>query len=232
MPDALVVSGGGPYADAWHRFAETSGRLADIIAGLGHSVEVTDDVEAALAAPACRLLVINIGNPQPSHPGPTTAVSAGLQGHLDGGGALLGIHSSATVTALPRILGGRWVPGITMHPTQGHAKIIRTDTTHPITTGLGDIDVVDERYSYLATEPDVTVLYEHDYQSVRHPVVWTRETERCRVVYSALGHDTASYDSLSHVALLRRAVTWLLNRQLVTEPVSEALKLSICRVTD
>jgi hypothetical protein len=115
MADALVVSGGGPYADLWHRFSETSGRLAGIIAGLGHTVEVTDDVEAALGAPACRLLVINIGNPPPSHAGVTSAVSAGLQSHLDGGGALLGIHSSATtLTTLPqwpRILGGRWGNG-------------------------------------------------------------------------------------------------------------------------
>jgi hypothetical protein len=45
VSDALLVSGSGPYADAWHSFPETSARIAGIIGELGLSVEITEDVE-------------------------------------------------------------------------------------------------------------------------------------------------------------------------------------------
>ena len=41
VPDALVVSGAGPYVDPWHDFAATSARLAAILEGLGHRVDIT-----------------------------------------------------------------------------------------------------------------------------------------------------------------------------------------------
>jgi hypothetical protein len=67
MPDVLLVSGSGPYADAWHSFPATSARIAGIIRALGLSVEITEDVEGGLAQPgASRLLVVNIGNPPTS----------------------------------------------------------------------------------------------------------------------------------------------------------------------
>ena len=47
MADALVLSSGaGAYADAWHPFAVTSGRVAEIVEDAGYSVEITEDVEA------------------------------------------------------------------------------------------------------------------------------------------------------------------------------------------
>ena len=59
MPDALIVSGAGPYADAWHDFAATSARLAGIVEDAGGGVTVTEDVEGALADPSdARLLVV------------------------------------------------------------------------------------------------------------------------------------------------------------------------------
>ena len=96
-----------------------------------------------------------------------------------------------------------------MHP-QGEATITLSTGRHPITYELTDFVIFDERYSYLQTQPDVTVLYEHSYNDLHHPLVWARQTERSRVVYDGLGHDTASYDSAGHVELLRRSVLWLL----------------------
>ena len=57
----------------------------------------------------------------------------------------------------------------------------------------------------------ITVLCEHTHDDIRHPVVWARQTPTSRVVYDGLGHDTASYDSPGHVALLHRAARWLLH---------------------
>jgi uncharacterized protein len=97
-----------------------------------------------------------------------------------------------------------------MHPSQGEATISLSTGQHPITYGLTDFVIFDERYSDLQTQPDLTVLYEHSYNDLRHPLVWARQTDPSRVVYDGLGHDTASYDSAGHVELLRRSGPWLL----------------------
>jgi type 1 glutamine amidotransferase len=208
MSDVLLISGRGPYADAWHQFPATSARIAGIIEDLGLSVDLTEDVEAAL-------LVVNIGNPKDPRPAELIkAARTGLQDHLAGGGALLGIHSSATsLTTMPEwpaILGGTWVRRRSMHPPQSEATISLSTGHHPITKDLTDFVIFDERYSYLQTQPDITVLYEHSHDGLRHPLVWARQTDQHRVVYDGLGHDTASYDSAGHVELLGRSVRWLL----------------------
>lgn len=216
MSDVVLISGGGPYADPWHPFPETSARLAAIVESVGYSVRISKDVEPTLANPGpCRLLVINIGNPStPRPPDLIEAARAGITGHLAGGGAILGVHSSATsLTTMPQwpaILGGRWVRGHSMHPTQSEETIHMAPVNHPITQGLVDFRIFDERYSYLETQPDITVLCEHIHERLHHPVVWSRQTERSRVVYDGLGHDTSSYDCQAHVDLVRRATRWLL----------------------
>jgi type 1 glutamine amidotransferase len=215
VPDALVVSGAGPYVDPWHDFAATSARLAALLRDNGLTVDVSGEVEEALADPqGARLLVVNIGNP--AEPRPAVSMeraAAGLARHLAEGGGLLGVHSSSTsLTGLrqwPEILGGRWVRGRSMHPPRDESVVAVTGTEHVITTSLGDFTVNDERYSHLETRPDVTVLYEHRFDDRTHPLVWTRTHGGGRVVYDALGHDVESYDAPGHVALLARAVEWL-----------------------
>ncbi len=96
----------------------------------------------------------------------------------------------------PDLLGGRWVRGRTMHPPLEDCLVSVTDAAHPVSADLQDFTVVDERYSYLETRPDVTVLYDHHFEDARHPLVWARDAGPGRVVYDALGHD---------VDVLRRA---------------------------
>jgi hypothetical protein len=85
----LVISGAGCYSDAWHRFGETSQRLAGIINGLGHQVTVSEAVEETLAEPGeADLIVVNIGNPREARPqsastlrrGDSTAIWSGVVG--------------------------------------------------------------------------------------------------------------------------------------------------------
>jgi type 1 glutamine amidotransferase len=155
VPDALVISGAGPYVDPWHDFPATSARLAAIVRGLGCSVDVTEEVEDALASPhEARLLVVNIGNPAEHRPQQTMdAAAEGLARHLADGGCLLGVHSSSTsLTGMrqwPEILGGRWIRGTSMHPPLGECTVSVTDARHPVIQGLKDFSVVDERYSHL-----------------------------------------------------------------------------------
>jgi uncharacterized protein len=218
VPDALVISGAGPYVDPWHDFPATSARLADIVRGIGCSVDVNEGVEDALAGPHdARLLVVNIGNPAEPRPQETLDAAAdGLARHLAGGGCLLGVHSSSTsLTGMrqwPKMLGGRWIRGTSMHPPLGEFTVSVTDARHPITQGLTDFSVVDERYSHLEVQTDVMTLYEHYVDGAAHPLVWAHEYAGGRVVYDGLGHDVGSYDAPGHVRLVERAVCWLLQR--------------------
>jgi len=209
-----VVSGDGPYADAWHDFAATSARLARVVAGLGHRVTVVGDVEPALTAPDADLLVVNVGNPAVERPADRTLAAAdGVRRHLADGGALLAVHISiGALTDAPgwtRSVGGRWVWGRSHHPDIGTATIRLHAGVHPVVEGLHEVVVHDERYCDLEVADDVTVLGDHAEGGRHHPVVWARSGPG-RVVYDGLGHDVRSFDSAGHVALLRRAVRWLL----------------------
>jgi uncharacterized protein len=216
MAEVLIISGGGCYSDSWHPFADTSRRLANIISGLGHDVRVSEAVEPTLAEPGDPdLIVVNIGNPREARPqARIDAAERGLDRHLQQGGALLGVHVSATslttMSGWSHMLGGHWVRGRTMHPRLDVATILVRPGAHPIVRGLADFTVLDERYSYLHTNPDIAVLCEHDTDGRLHPIVWARESGVARVVYDGLGHDTRSYESAGHVKLLRRTVGWLL----------------------
>jgi uncharacterized protein len=216
VAEVLIVSGAGEYGDPWHRFADTSQRLAQIIAEVGHHVTVSDAVEQALADPGERdLIVVNIGKPREARPqSRIDAAEWGLDRHLKRGGALLGIHVSATsmetMSAWSYMLGGHWVPGRTMHPEQDLFTVLVQPGAHPIVDGMANFTVFDERYSYLHTNSDITVMCEQSTDGRFHPIVWARESGLARVVYDGLGHDTRSYESAGHVDLLRRSVGWLL----------------------
>jgi hypothetical protein len=61
---AVVLTGAGRYADPWHRFAETTARLVEILAEAGIAADVADDVDEGLAAlESPDLLVVNAGDP-------------------------------------------------------------------------------------------------------------------------------------------------------------------------
>jgi type 1 glutamine amidotransferase len=215
MTRTLIISGAGDYADPWHPFAETSARLAEVIASLGHRVEVSEAVEESLCALDDQgLVVINIGNPAAPRPAATMIeIQDTLLAHLNRGGGLLGMHVAATsFTTMPRwpeMLGGHWVRGTTMHPPLDLARIRLHPGSHPVAGDAAEIEVLDERYSYLDVREDVAVVGDHEHDGVVHPVIWAREHGAGRVVFDGLGHDARSYVSEGHLALLRRAVTWL-----------------------
>jgi type 1 glutamine amidotransferase len=153
MAKVLIISGAGYYSDPWHPFADTSQRLAGIITGLGHHVAVSEAVEESLAEPGDPdLIVVNIGNPRETRPqSRIDAAEQGLDRHLQRGGALLGVHVSATsmttMSEWSQMLGGHWVRGRTMHPKQDLATVVVRPDAHPIARGLTDFTVFDERFS-------------------------------------------------------------------------------------
>lgn len=213
----VVLSGSGRYADLWHDFPATSERLARLLTGPGRTIRVERDVEDGLARlDEVDLLVVNAGDPRDEAPNPAaSAAIGGLRTYVARGGPVLAVHASAsTFSTEPGwavAIGGRWIPGVSMHPPYGAARLRRTTTDHPVVAGLGDLELTDERYSYLATEPGITALYDHEHDGVRHPAIWALETaDGRRAVYDGLGHSVDSYDNEGHRRVLRQAAGWLL----------------------
>jgi len=225
---ALILSGAGRYADPWHPFPETSGRLADILRGAGFHVEVSEAVDARMAALAHPhdapdgldtdpdLLVLNIGDPAlTGTPDPEAEAlgRAGLLAYLGRGRPLFASHvSSTSLRGIPEwedILGAVWVRGTTFHPDYGRAHIRIHPERHEVVAGLDDFEVDDERYTDLRVASDVVPLAGHEHDGREHPLMWARTHGSARVFYDALGHDTASYDSAAHREIVGRAARWL-----------------------
>ena len=225
----LLLSGAGRYSDPWHPFAETSARVADLLRDAGLDVTVTDDVDGALAGLSTEvpdLLVVNIGAADgplatgvaetPLDPVRDAASRDGLLAHLSAERPLLALHVSSTslgfVPEWESILGGIWVRGTTMHPDYDRAHVQVETDAHPIVAGIGDFDTDDERYSWMRVAPAVRALAWQEHEGVHHPLLWTHAYGRASVVYDALGHDAASYDSAEARELVARSARWLLGR--------------------
>jgi type 1 glutamine amidotransferase len=229
MTTALLLSGTGRYSDPWHPFAQTSAAIAKVLQNRGLTVDMADDVDAALGGLGDSdswpdLLVVNVGLPRDGGTSPGTAAAhAGLDAWVAGGKPLLALHSSSTSfvdsESWEKAIGGRWVRGASMHPEYGAAHIL-LEGSFPV--GVPDFTVDDERYSWLRTSPNAVVHARHEHEGHLHPLMWSLErplertvergagTATARSFYDALGHDAASYSSPEHRELLTRAVNWLL----------------------
>ncbi|TDT74664.1 hypothetical protein DFO47_11223 [Arthrobacter sp. AG258] len=226
MRTALLFSGEGRYADAWHPFTDTTEKLVGILASQGHDVTVTGDIEPALSNLATDdllpdLVVFNIGLPRDGKPSPHSyGAAAGIQRILWSKVPVLAMHSSSTsFTDSPEweeVLGGRWIRDVSMHPDYGNATIQVKANEHPITLNSRDFELQDERYAYLRFSPRVSVLAAHEHDSVEHPTMWAfTRVSGGKTVYDALGHDSNSYQSEAHTRLIRSALRWL-------HPIQEA----------
>ncbi len=207
----LILSGGGAYRDPWHPFADTSRRLAEILAGLGHQVEITEDVGDRVAdLRGWDLIVANAAD------GPEADIRpalAGLLKALDRGVGVLAVHVGACTLLRLRlwesVTGAAWVGGQSTHPPAGPARITTYPGRHVITEPVGDFDIVDERYAFLRTAPDIVPLAAHEYQGRVHPLLWARERGPSRIVTDLLGHDARSFDCAQHRELISRAARWV-----------------------
>ena len=211
---ALVVSGGGRLGDPWHRFTETSASLGAALRDRGYTVEVSDEADTRLAElasePPPSLLVVNIGGKaagrfaEPAAEGLVSALQRGLP--------TLFVHS--TLTAFPdwalwrEITGGGWIQGTTYHPDYGPGVAL-ADPDHPLTAGLDQLVITDERYTRLRVDETSWVFLRHEEAGQRHPLGWTRSWGRSPIVVDALGHDVDAYRAPGRVTLLERELDWL-----------------------
>lgn len=221
MTRAVILSGQGRYEDTWHDYAATSQCIAEVLGEIGVECDIRGRILPVLADLGVDLLVVNCGNGRvdPAFDGDDEAwapARAGLAAHLASGRPVLGVHTAVISfrdnPSWPATLGARWVDGRSMHPEIGVTVVQAHSTVHPIAEGLGDIELYDERYTYLEPAAVLDPYLTHVHDGAVHPLAWAREPHGTRVVYDALGHGVESYHSPGRRLLLQREALWCLGR--------------------
>jgi type 1 glutamine amidotransferase len=89
-----------------------------------------------------------------------------------------------------------------------------TGVAHPITHGLEGFNLPEEAYAMQDYVPGIEALatVQATSQDRAWPGLWARELGPARVVYDALGHDSASFNHPTHSRIVRRCALWALRR--------------------
>ena len=190
---ALIVTGVGAHADPWHGLPATSAALAEV---LGERMPVrrldTDDVAGGAPLADAALLVVNISGDLAVDAAAASAVLDPILAAVASGIPLLAVHSSSLAfrddARWAELLGGRWVPGVSMHPQIGWSLVQPSTTQAPFR-------VYDERYSHLEVGEGSALRAIHTDDGVAHALSWVREGSGGHggVAYSALGHGVEAY---------------------------------------
>lgn len=105
------------------------------------------------------------------------------------------------------------------HPPHGPFTVRILDASHPITAGLGPIDIEDECYRSEYPNRDslhVLMTSHHPDPEAKidgEPSAWVKEVGKGRLFYSALGHDARSFAHPGLRELLARGIRWAAKRE-------------------
>jgi uncharacterized protein len=126
---------------------------------------------------------------------------------VEGGKALVGIHSSAVDKGSPKydkLLGGKYYS----HSEEAESEVYIGDTIHPITSGMKDFKIVDEIYA-LAYEPNTfQVLIDGKVKGVVYPICWIKEYGKGKVTFLSLGHGEQAFNNENFQELVIRMIKW------------------------
>ena len=98
------------------------------------------------------------------------------------------------------------------HPASTYAhdqKLeIEPATEHPILSGIGRFQIVDETYKGMWISPKVTILLKTHHPLSDGPVAWLSPYRQSRVVCIQLGHGSEAHLNPTYQKLVRNAIRW------------------------
>src|SRR5699024_4163381 len=158
--------------------------LAATVATLGEDEPPAEPVD---------LLVVNAGGGSTPRPVADTAedrraeeLAEWARQTVATGTPLLATHTASNTfyddDRWAELVGGRWIPGTSWHPPMAPATVQVTATEHPITAGMTELSITDERYCDQQPADDVDVLVDHAEDGRRHAIVWAHQRGAARVV--------------------------------------------------
>lgn len=213
-----ILSGVGAFANRRHAYDLVTEDLVDVIRESADAkVGVRHDVEDALAdLDAIDVLVLNIGRVlEDASPFAQPAIEKSVTRFLRRGGAIWAHHESATafegLGVWGEALGGRMLSGEDPPRAVEHLPVAITEWNHPITRGIHDFEVENERYALMQIDSRAVPLARHS-EGARQPLLWATEVQGSRAVVDLLGHTRASYRQPVRRKILRRSLSWLIGK--------------------
>jgi len=139
----------------------------------------------------------------------TAEQERGIVKFVKKGGRLLGIHSATVVdesrTAYINLIGGRFT-----HHSHYHEFEVRIEEKdHPITDGIEDFKIVDELYVLDRRPKEVQVLATAYWEGRAQPLLYVKTEGEGKVLYNALGHDQAAFNTFAFKRLVIQGISWL-----------------------
>ncbi len=152
-----------------------------------------------------------------------------FQKYIRNGGGFIGIHSANAVERdwpwYWALIGGKFM----RHAPHQEFDVVVTDSNHPSTEFLGEKWTVnDECYYSNNLNPDINVLLSADMTTVKDkkkseypnnifgnyfPICWSHEFDGGRQWYTALGHDSETYDDPVFRKHLKGGILWVLKKK-------------------
>jgi type 1 glutamine amidotransferase len=108
----------------------------------------------------------------------------------------------------PTVVNGKEYPVCTYkHDLTFTVKVV--DSTHPVTKGLREFEVLDETYSGYYVDPGVKTLLTTTETSSTPVIGWTKKYGKAQVVSLQSGHDANTFGNPDFRRLLRQAILWV-----------------------
>lgn len=225
----LILTGG-----MFHPFADAAQTLADVLLDVGITSEITDDLDAGferLAHSDMDLLTVYcLRWTMPQERFAETreqwayhlsdAHRQTVSAHLAKGRGILALHTAAISfddwPGWRDAVGAGWTWGHSFHPPLGEVHVRPTAQSHPIAAHTPAFTLIDEAYTHMDYLPGLQPLLEVRAQNQTDyaPCLWAREHGGGRLVYDALGHDSASLLQVEHKAIVQRSARWLTGQAL------------------
>lgn len=220
----LILTGG-----LYHAFEQSAATLAEVLREVSIASEITEDIDAGLEQLAqgdfdlLTVYALRWTMPQSKFAAdrathayrlPASGRDA-ITSHLAAGRGLLALHTAAICfddwPAWREIVGAGWTWGHSYHPPLGPVQVRPTGRAHPVVAGTTPFALSDEAYTDMPVAADLQPLLEvrAENQTRYSPCLWVREIGGGRVVYDALGHDSASLQAPQHKAIVQRAARWI-----------------------
>lgn len=145
---------------------------------------------------------------------------ANLKAYLESGKGLVVLHHAiADYQDWPwwyeEVVGGKYIlkgkgptPSTFKHDVE---MFVEPVLDHPVTAGVGPLQIWDEVYKGMWISPDVKVLLETDHPDSDVPVAWICPYKKARVVFIELGHGPESHRHPGFRRLVYNAMKWVRN---------------------
>jgi len=158
------------------------------------------------------LILLHFMNWETPAPGP--AARANLRRFVEGGKGLMLIHFACGAfqdwPEFVELVGRVYDPKLRGHDPRGPFQVDLTDTTHPITAGLGAFQTDDELYTCLAGQTPIKILAtaKSKVDGKDYPMAFVLQVGKGRVFHTPLGHDVKAMQAPQVGELFRRGCAW------------------------